>query len=99
MRIERDGSKVTMLAEGRIDTNNAPLFASEIEEALKGATEFILDFSDLEYISSSGLRVIMLAVKTMRRQGNMRIVNASEDIYELLEATRFTGICDIEMKE
>ncbi len=98
MRTEKDGSKVTMFAEGRIDTNSAPLFASEVEEALKDATEFILDFSNLDYISSSGLRAIMLAVKKMGRQGAMRIVNVGEEIYDILEMTGFTGVCDVERK-
>ena len=60
--------------------------------------ELILDLNDPEYISSSGLRAVMLAVKTMARRGEMRIVNVSEDVYDILETTGFTGVCDVEMK-
>lgn len=96
-RIEKEGGTVTVYAEGRIDTNGAPAFASAMEEALKDATDLTIDCSGLEYISSSGLRVIMLAVKTMNRQGEMKIVHVSETVYEIMETTGFTGICDISM--
>ena len=96
-RIEKDNGTVTVYAEGRIDTNAAPAFGAALEEALKDATELIIDCSALEYISSSGLRVIMLAVKTMDRQGEMKIIHVSEPVYEIMETTGFTGICDITM--
>ena len=99
MKIKRNGSSITLFAKGRIDTNAAPQFAAEMEEVLKDAEELTLDFSGLEYISSSGLRAVMLAVKTMRRRGSMQIVNVREDIYSVLETTGFTGVCDVELKE
>ncbi len=98
MRIERDGSRVTAFPSGRIDANTAQQFAADMEAALQGAEDFTLDLSDLAYISSSGLRAFMLAIKTMGRQGAMRIVNASEDVYAILELTGFTGACDVYSK-
>ena len=96
MTIQKDGAKVTLFAEGRVDTNNAPRFAADMEKALEGATDLILDFSGLTYISSSGLRAVMLAVKAMARQGSIRIIGVSEDVYDILETTGFTGVCEIE---
>ena len=96
MKIKKSGGKTTLFAVGRIDANNAPQFAAEMEKALEGATEFVLDFSKLIYISSTGLRAVMLAIKTMGRQGEMRIVGVNEDIYNILETTGFTGMCDVE---
>ncbi len=98
MEIKREGSRVTVLADGRIDAVGAPQFAEAMENALKGAEDLTLDFGSLEYISSSGLRAVMLAVRTMARQGAMRIVNVRGEIYDVLETTGFTGICDVEMK-
>lgn len=94
--IKREGGKVTLFAEGRIDTVHAPEFSAEMEEAVSGAQELVLDCSKLTYISSSGLRAVMLAVKAMGRQGEMRIVHVNEDIYDILEATGFTGVCEVE---
>ena len=98
MRIERDGDKTTLFAKGKIFAVNAPLFANDMEKAIEGTTELTLDCTDLEYISSSGLRVVLLAVKTMDGKGTIRITNVSEDVYEVLEATGFTGVADVEIK-
>ncbi len=98
MEIIRDGSRVNVVAGERIDAYSAPMFAKTVETALDGAEDLTLDFGNLEYISSSGLRAVMLAVKTMGRQGTMRIVNVCEEIYNILETTGFTGVCDVEMK-
>ena len=98
MEIIREGKRVTVLTDRRIDTYSAPQFAETMEKALAGTEDLTLDFSDLDYISSSGLRVVMRAVKAMNRQGQMRIVNVGADIYDILETTGFTGICDIERK-
>ena len=99
MKIQRDGGKVTFITDARIDTYKTPQFAAEMEKALQDAQELTLDFSDLTYISSSGLRVVLLAVKTLAPQGTVRIVNVIENVYDVLEATGFTGICDVEMKK
>ncbi len=96
MTIHRDGGKVTLTTEERIDTYNAPQFAADMEKALAGATDLTLDFSALKYISSTGLRVVLLAMKTMDRQGEMRIVGSSDSVYDILEIAGFTGLCDVE---
>lgn len=93
---QREGDKVTIFPEGRIDANSAPQFAAEMESALPGARELVVDCSNLVYISSSGLRALMLGVKAMNRQGKMRIVNVSSGIFDIMETTGFTGICDVE---
>jgi len=96
MKIVRDGKKTTVFPQGRIDANGAPGFAEEMQKALMGAEEFVIDLSELEYMSSSGLRAVMLAVKTMNSQGEIRIVNVSESMYNILELTGFTGVCEVE---
>lgn len=99
MNMRRDGDKLTVFAPRRIDANSAPEFASELESAMDGVMDLTLDFDPLEYISSSGLRVLMIAVKEMRRRhGEIRVVNAGESVYDILEATGIIGACDVAMK-
>ncbi len=99
MKMQRDGDKLTVFAQGRIDTNNAPKFASEPENALDGVMDLTLDFSELKYISSSGLRVLLQAIKAMRRRrGEVRITNVSESVCDVLETTGFAAACDVERK-
>ena len=97
MKVERDDNgRVTVFADERIDTNAAPRFAAEMEQAVKDARELVLDFSRLTYIASSGLRPVMLAIKAMNRQGTMRITGVNDDVYDILETIGFVGLCDVE---
>ena len=90
-----DGKAVVSL-EGRLDTVTAP----ELEEELKGAmdtlTDLTLDFENLEYVSSAGLRVLLSAQKVMNKQGTMRVVNVNEAIMDIFEVTGFSDILNIE---
>ena len=81
--------------EGRLDTNTAPQLEAELKTSLSGIKELELDFSGREYISSAGLRVLLAAQKTMRRQGKMTIRNVNETIMEVFEITGFVEILTI----
>ncbi len=96
--IQRDGYRTIITPVGRVDATNAPQFADALNEALPGTRQLVMDFSKLEYISSSGLKVVMQAVKTMYGQGEMRIINVNENVYEILKITGFTGVCDVELQ-
>lgn len=71
------GSTVNIELEGRLDTTTAPDLESELKGALPGATDLILDFARLVYISSAGLRWCFLRQKTMKKQGKMVIRNVT----------------------
>lgn len=81
---------------GRIDSNNA----SEVEQALRAQmpespAAVVLDAAGLEYISSAGLRVLLMAQKTMAAQGEMKLVNVGDTIQEIFEVTGFSEILTI----
>ncbi len=81
---------------GRVDTTTAPQLESELKADLDGITELYLDFAEVEYISSAGLRVLLSVQKIMNRQGKMVLSNVNEAIMEIFEVTGFTDILDIE---
>ena len=89
------GGTLSVVLEGRLDTNTAPQLEAELKTSLSGITELELDFSGLEYISSAGLRVLLAAQKTMSRQGKMTIRNVNETIMEVFEITGFVEILTI----
>ena len=91
-----EGAKLTLALEGRLDTTTAPQLEAEVKSALGGVTELVLDFSQLEYLSSAGLRVLLAAQKVMNKQGKMVIRNVNETISEVFEITGFTEILSIE---
>ncbi len=94
--IQREGDRTAIIPIGRIDANSSQRFADEINEALPGTRELVLDFSQLDYISSYGRKVVLQAIKTMAGRGEFRIIGGRPAIYEILEFAGFLGMCDVE---
>lgn len=93
---KKEGGKLTLALEGRLDTTTAPQLEAEVTGSLTGVTELVLDFSRLEYLSSAGLRVILAAQKIMNRQGKMVICHVNATILEVFEVTGFVDILTIQ---
>ena len=93
---EKNAAELKISLHGRLDTATAPQLEEELSKSLDGISELIFDFSALDYISSAGLRVLLLAQKTMNKQGSMKISNVSETIMEIFEVTGFMDIMTIE---
>ena len=98
MTIEKNlnGSELTVTISGRLDTTTAPQLEEEFKQNLTGVEKLVLDFADLEYLSSAGLRILLAAQKTMNKQGEMIIRNVNETINEIFEVTGFIDILTIE---
>ena len=63
---------------------------------LSESKELIFDLEQVSYISSAGLRILLISQKQMNRQGKMKIVHANADLMEIFEVTGFTEILTIE---
>lgn len=81
---------------GRLDTITATEFANEIDASLAGVKELIIDLTELSYISSAGLRIILKTQKTMSAQGCMKVTGVNDMIMEVFEITGFADILTIE---
>lgn len=92
----KEGTSLTLVIEGRLDTTTAPQLESELRSSIDGIENLLLDFASLEYVSSAGLRVLLSAQKVMNRQGTMVIKNVSEDVMDVFEVTGFVDILTIE---
>lgn len=97
MTIEKNinGEKLLITAEGRIDTKTAPELESVLNESLDGISDLTIDLAKVDYISSAGLRVLLMAQKQMNHQGTMSVINANDDLMEIFEITGFTDIFTI----
>ena len=82
--VKTQGKKMEVALEGRMDSATAPGFEKEIFQKLDGVTELVLDFTDLAYLSSAGLRVLLSCQ------------NVNEIIMEVFEATGFDSILTVE---
>lgn len=91
-----DGSRLTVSLEGRLDTGSAPQLEGVLRENLRGVTALEMDFAGLAYISSAGLRVLLSAMKLMKKQGDMVVRNVNETVMEVFEITGFADMLTIE---
>lgn len=91
-----EGTTLTMLLSGRLDTDTASQLDDEIAALPDAATNLVIDMDDLEYVASSGLRVLLMASKIMRsRGGDCTMVNVPELIMEVFEMTGLTDVFTI----
>ena len=88
--------KLVLTLEGRLDTTTAPQLEAEISLIEQDVQLLELDFHQLEYLSSAGLRVILTAQKKLASPRRMVIKGVNETIMEVFEITGFADILTIE---
>ena len=91
-----NGTALNVAICGRVDTTTAPALEKELKESFDNCDSLVLDFAEVEYISSAGLRVLLSAQKVMGKKGGMKLINVSNDINEIFEVTGFSDILVIE---
>ena len=84
--------KLTVKVGGRLDTNTAPELDAALKEDLDSINELTLDLTDLEYISSAGLRVLLSTQKVMGKKGGMTVTGVQDVVMDVLEVTGFADI-------
>lgn len=96
VKIENNGNTIIAKIIGRLDTVNASQFEKDIASILQGdMADVILDCSEFDYISSSGLRQFLVLQKTATaKKGKLRIQNMKEDIKKVFDITGFTQLFD-----
>ncbi len=90
-----EGQRLTLYMAGRLDTAAAPKLEKIVVKELEGVTELVLDFQELFYVSSAGLRALLLAQKQMDGRGEMFLLHVNEDVKEILQVTGFAKILTI----
>ena len=80
-----NGSEATLKVDGWLDTQASPDMQQELDALEPGIDSLVLDFADLEYISSSGVRVVVAAYKKM--DGALVVKNVSSGIMSISKAT------------
>ena len=96
MQIDKtlDNGILTLKVAGRLDTNTSADLEAAL--ALDGVSGVVFDFSELEYISSAGLRVLMSAQKAMVVSGGkMSVANPNEMVKGIFDITGMSGVFNI----
>lgn len=95
--IKTNGTSMIAELAGRLDTSTAPQMEAEIASKLDGITDLTLNFEELAYISSAGLRVLLMCQKTINASGGKMVVKKpNELVMAVFEATGFADILTIE---
>ncbi|MBO5552314.1 MAG: anti-sigma factor antagonist [Lachnospiraceae bacterium] len=92
--LELNDNILKVALTGRLDTISSPgLLALYREaEAKGGITGICVDMKDLEYISSAGLRVLLIMRKALKGDNDFSLINVSDPIKEIIETTGFDTI-------
>lgn len=96
MLVEKRDGAVILAPRHRVDTNNSPEVEKVIQENIGGGDgKMVIDFGQVDYISSAGLRVLLKTAKQMKiGGGKLGLCNLNDQIKEVLEISGFMEILD-----
>ena len=90
-----NGKELTVAIDDSLDTVTAPELDAALKASFDDIDSLVLDFRDLDYISSAGLRVLMNTHRVMSKKGGMKITNINEVIAEVFDVTGLTVVLNI----
>ena len=94
--IVKHGNELVVSLRGRLDTNTAPELEARLNEEEINEALVVLDFTDLEYISSAGLRVLLsLKKKLASLKKELEIHNINDVVKEVFNVTGFINILTV----
>ena len=97
VKFNKQDSSLTVTISGNIDTVTAPELDSKLQENISDVKDLVLDFAAVDYISSAGLRVILMANQQLEDvDGNLTIKNVNEDVRDVFEMTGFDSLLNLE---
>lgn len=96
--VTEKGNNVIISLDGRLDTSNYEEFAEKIKEVIDAGKKFlVLNLKNLEYISSSGLRVFLSTLKTLRSvEGDVILCCLNKNIKSVFEVSGFLSLFRVE---
>lgn len=93
---KQTGNELLIELSGSLDTMTAPELDKVIRESLNDVKSLVFDFSKVDYVSSAGLRVLLVAYKVMQQQGTMVLRHVNSDIMDVFSITGFIEFLQIE---
>ncbi len=98
MTIEKmlEEEKLTVVLGGELNTMTAPELQTAIKADLESIKNLVLDMTNLTYISSAGLRVILSARQKLGSRGDVVLVGANKEIRAIFAMTGFDKIVKLD---
>jgi anti-anti-sigma factor len=92
----QDAGQITLLVNGRIDTNTSPALQDAIQTAFKTVSSVTVDFTGVSYISSAGLRALLIGQKTASsKHGEFTLTHVNDMVKSILDTVGFSKILTI----
>ena len=96
LTISDAGGAQVVRIEGSLDTQSSPDFQTQLLGLIdQGATKIVINFEKLDFISSSGLRVLLMAAKQLKGSGELRICSLNEVVYDSFDMSGFNTILTV----
>lgn len=91
------GNYIVLIPEGRVDSSNAHVFEQEISSEIEGMSgNVLISFEKIEYISSAGLRVLLVLFKKLKElDRKLVIAGMNENIFKVFSSSGFSKILNI----
>lgn len=88
---------ICLKIDGRLDADSAPEAETAVKDIIQaGSLRLLFDLSEMDYISSAGLRVILMAVKALRaKQGKVVLCGLTPYVKEIFDVSNFSSIIPI----
>jgi anti-sigma B factor antagonist len=97
--IDKQGTTLSVCPEGKLDSVQTPQLEKELQPYLADTTQIAMDFSNVEYVSSAGLRLLLYLEQEMeKRGGEVQVAHAHEDILRVLELAGFMDVVHVIME-
>lgn len=92
----REGATIVLRPSGRIDNDSSAAFQSRLLEALTASKDILIDLEQVEYVSSAGLRALMVASKQVKAaQGRIGVAALQPVVREIFAISRFAFVVPV----
>ena len=96
LRSEKNGTNLVVALIGELNTLSADKLDDFLQDELNGVTDLELDFTECEFISSSGIRVLLATYRKLDETGGkMKLSHVGEDIMDVLKVTSLDTIFNV----
>ena len=92
-KCEKEGTTLIVKPTGRLDTATSPELEKRLQPELKGIKDVIMDFAEVDYVSSGGLRMLLsIDQKLSGEGGSLKLIHVNEYIMEIFDMTGFSDL-------
>ena len=88
--------KITIALDGRLDKLSSAAFDENLKKEIEKKKNIVLDFKNLEYVSSAGLRILIACEKQLKTYDkDLEIINVNDDVMDIMKVTGFVYMLNI----